>query len=74
MEEYKTLILNILAENIKGLRQKHKLSQEKLAEKSSLDRTYISLLERSKRNPSLTNLVKISKGLGVDIQELLKGM
>lgn len=48
------------------------LSQEDLAEKISLDRTYISLLERGKRNPSLLTLIKVAKGLEVSVSLLTK--
>ena len=46
------------------------ISQEKLAELCEFDRTYISMLERSKRNPSYLNLLKLCKGLNVSISEL----
>jgi transcriptional regulator with XRE-family HTH domain len=46
------------------------LSQEKLAELSDLDRTYVSLVERGKRIPMLTTLVKIAKGLDISLAEL----
>ena len=44
---------------------KASLSQEKLALACGLDRTYISLLERGLRQPSLTTLFQIAKYLGV---------
>lgn len=46
------------------------ISQEELAERTSLDRTYISLLERGKRNPSLLTLIKIAKGLETSVSTL----
>lgn len=52
--------------HIAGLRKKSKLSQEDLAEKSSLDRGYISGIENGKRNPSTIQLFKLAKGLGVE--------
>jgi transcriptional regulator with XRE-family HTH domain len=47
------------------------LSQEKLAEATGLHWTYISSIERGKRNVSLLNIVKIAKALGVSPSELL---
>lgn len=47
------------------------LTQEALAYKCGLDRTYISLVERSKRNPSYLTLFKISEGLNIDIKNLI---
>lgn len=46
------------------------ISQEELAERTSLDRTYISLLERGKRNPSLLTLIKVAKGLETSVSTL----
>lgn len=52
MNENKIQLLNQLVAKIKSRRLELNLSQEALANKCSLDRTYISLLERSKRNSS----------------------
>ena len=50
------------------------LSQESLAERCGFDRTYISMLERGKRNLSLLNLIKLAKGLNITVSELTKGL
>ena len=50
------------------------ISQEELAFRSDLDRTYISGLERGVRNPSLTAIVKVAIGLGITTDKLLKGL
>lgn len=52
--------------NLKGF------SQEKLALICELDRTYISLLERGKRQPSLTSILEVSAILGIPASELIK--
>ena len=52
-------LLTELAQRIKSLRNALNISQEKLAEKCGFDRTYISLLERGKRNISFVNLSKL---------------
>ena len=67
-------LLKKLAESIKARRIELNLSQEKLAEKCAFDRTYISLLERSKRNLSFLNLKKPSDGLEISLSDLLKGL
>ena len=54
-----------------NLRRKAGLSQEKLSELTNLDNTHISALERARRNPSLTALIKLSKGLNVPHSEML---
>jgi transcriptional regulator with XRE-family HTH domain len=65
--------LKKLAINIKKARLNKNISQEKLAGLCNFDRTYISMLERAKRNPSYLNLVKLSNGLEIDICKLFKG-
>ena len=54
---------NAFGQALRHFRKKNKLSQEKLAQESSLDRSYISLLERGLRQPSLTSILKLSKAL-----------
>lgn len=56
---------------IKNIRNKKGFSQEKLASKSGLHRTYISDIERGDRNVSIRNIEKIAKALGVKPSELL---
>ena len=60
--------------NIKTLRGMKKISQEKLAEYSDLDRTYVQSIEKGERNISVEVLLKLSKGLNVEITENLKGL
>lgn len=59
-------LLHIFANNVKKIRQQQNLSQEKLAEKAGLHRTYISALERETRNISIDNIQKIAEALNVD--------
>ena len=66
-----TKIRKILAVNMKQLRAARAFSQEDLALEADLDRTYIAHVERLARNPSLDNVAKIAKALGVDVHELL---
>ena len=63
-------MLEAFQTHLKKLRSEVPLSQEVLADRASLDRTYISLLERGKRNPSLRCLVKIADALGVPLSQL----
>ena len=59
-----------LGRAIKEQREKLGLSQEKLADRCGFDRTYISMLERGKRNPSLMNLLKLADGLETSVSQL----
>ena len=52
---------------VKFFRNKLNISQEELAHRCGFDRTYISLLERKKRNPSFLNLKKLCQGLEVSL-------
>ena len=58
--------------NIRKARSLQKISQEKLAEKSKLHRTYISSVERCQRNVSIDNMQKIAEALNVPLSSLLK--
>ncbi|HDR7990816.1 XRE family transcriptional regulator [Bacillus cereus] len=49
-----------------------KMSQEELAFNSGLDRTYISLLERGKRKPTINTLFALSKALKINPSQLIK--
>ena len=60
----------IFAENVKKIRLEKQLSQEELAFKSGLHRTYISDIERQKRSISLDNIQRIANALDVDFHEL----
>ena len=61
----------ILASNLRRLRTSAGLSQEELADRAGLHRTYISSVERAQRNVSLENLFKIARGLEVNAQDLI---
>ena len=67
-------VLKKLGDTVKGLRNELGLSQEALAERCDFDRTYISLIERGQRNPSLTNLIRLAEGLKVSTSDLIKGL
>lgn len=56
---------------LQSIRLKKGLSQEQLAFECELDRTYISMLERCIRQPSLTTIVKLATALGVKPSKLL---
>lgn len=69
-----TDILVRFGQRLREKRTELGISQEAFADKCSLDRTYISGIERGKRNVSLLNIDTIAKALGVSIAELMKGI
>ena len=62
--------LTIFGKNLKFLRIQKGISQEEFADRTKLDRTYISGLERGKRNPSFLTLIKLAENLDVTIEKL----
>lgn len=51
-------------------RQKQKISQEKLAEKSNLNRNFVGMIERGETNVTVKNLEHIANALNLDIKDL----
>lgn len=66
------LQLKALGERLRKYRLEKGFSQESFAEKTQLDRTYISGLERGKRNPSFLIIRRISKVLEISEQQLFE--
>jgi len=60
-----------LAERVRQLRKRAKLTQEALAEKAELSIQHISDLERGKGNPTLQSLSRLSTALGVSLWDLV---
>ena len=66
--------LATLGKNVRAIRLARGFSQEQLAERSGLHRTYIGGIERGERNVSLLNLVRLSQALEIDMGQLLNGI
>ena len=66
-------LLSQVGKRIRSLREAKGVSQEGLAEKSGLHRTYIGGVERGLRNPSLKSLARMAKALDVRIGQLFDG-
>jgi transcriptional regulator with XRE-family HTH domain len=62
----------ILALNLRRLRAEQGISQEELADRAGLHRTYVGSVERSERNVSIDNIAKLACALGVEAHELLR--
>lgn len=63
-------VLKKFGDNVRTRREALGLSQEQLAERANLDRTYISGVERGVRNLSLNSVVRIAKALKSSASEL----
>lgn len=61
----------VLAENLRQFRKTQGYSQEELANRCGLHRTYIGSVEREERNVSLSTLEVLAKALRVSVPELL---
>lgn len=64
-------IVQSFSSQVKLLREELGISQEKLAEKAQLHRTYMGSIERAEKVPSLVTVVKIAKALNVNISDLI---
>lgn len=64
-------LLRKVGERIRQLRAERELSQEELADRAGLDRSYMSGIERGVRNTSVLKLAAIARSLDVPARELL---
>jgi len=58
--------------HVKSLREKNKLSQEELAYKAGLHRTYIGMIERGEKNITLINIEKIANAFNIPLNKLME--
>jgi transcriptional regulator with XRE-family HTH domain len=65
-------IKDVFARNLRTIRRARGLSQEELAHRAGIDRTYISALERSVYNASIDVVDRLAKELGLEAADLLK--
>jgi len=67
-------IMEKFGQKVRDERLKQNLSQEELAAKAGVHRTYIGMIERAEKNITILNIEKISKALGINISKLLEDM
>ena len=63
-----------LGRRVRERRTVQGLSQEALALRADIHRTYIGSLETGLRNPSLDTLVRLARGLGLPLEDLVRGL
>lgn len=67
----KEKILIKFGSNVQKFRKDMGISQEELASRSGLHRTYIGMIERAEKNITLANIDKIANALNIDISKLM---
>lgn len=65
-------IRHTLGKTVRAIRRRAGLSQEELADRAGLDRTYIGGIERGERNPTVVSLKTIADALDLSLHELFK--
>src|SRR3954471_9271288 len=61
----------MLAANLRRLRERRKLTQQDLAERSGVPRPTLAHLESGEANPTLSVMVRVAEALGTSIEELI---
>lgn len=64
-------ILSKFGQKVREERAKRGLSQEELAERAGVHRTYIGMIERAEKNITLGNIEKIANALGISLDKLM---
>ena len=62
--------LKTLGRKIQRLRKNHEITQEELAEMVHISRVYMGYIEQGRESPSLKLLMRLSKKLGVKVEDL----
>jgi len=65
-------LVRLLGENVREARKRRHMSQEALALDADMKRSYLSELERGKRNPSVRALGRLAEALSIDPSDLLR--
>jgi transcriptional regulator with XRE-family HTH domain len=74
MKQTKEQILKAFGATLRAYRQQAGLSQEKLAAKAGLDRTYVGGAERGERNVALINIVRLAEAISICPTQLLESL
>ena len=64
-------ILQKFGDKVQKVRKSQNISQEELAAQLSMHRTYVGMIERGERNPTIRTLYKLAKALKVDSSDFL---
>lgn len=72
MNEQPIIIKQIIGKTVKAIRIKQGLSQEDLAHECDVDRSYISMIEVGRNEPSVTKIFDLCKGLKIKPSDFFK--
>ena len=72
MSDPSNIIKQIIGKNLKAIRIKQGLSQEDLAHECDVDRSYISMIEVGRNEPSVTKIFELCKGLKIKPSDFFK--
>jgi len=74
MERTNEKLVAAFADALRQRRRAANLSQEELAARADVSARFVSFLETKKRQPTLTIIAALSKGLGLSMSEFLRGL
>lgn len=74
MPQRRDRLLQALGARVRRLREAKSWTQEVLAERADLDRSYIAGIEAGLRNPSVKAAAKLARGLGMSLSELFESV
>jgi XRE family transcriptional regulator, regulator of sulfur utilization len=66
--------LDVFGANLRRIRRKRGLSQERLAHEAGLNATHVAKIERSEREPGVRTVAKLARALEVSAGELFRGI
>ncbi|WP_083442855.1 helix-turn-helix domain-containing protein [Paenibacillus sp. IHB B 3415] len=72
MSDPSNIIKQIIGKTVKAIRIKQGLSQEDLAHECNVDRSYISMIEVGRNEPSVTKIFDLCKGLKIKPSDFFK--
>ena len=65
-------LAEVFGKEVRRIREQLELTQEELADRAKLHRTYVSLIERGQRMPTLDVAFRLAQGLGTSPSELVR--
>ena len=71
MDNHDKKLLQQFGGRIKKFRKEQNTTQEELADKATIERSYMGTIERGERNPTLLKVYKIAKALGISLKDLI---